>query len=106
MPATLNDPPRRWISCQIETAPKGTWGSLATIGLPVVVRLAASTQLLLPWPSSPPPLPPAPSPRRRGGAEEVFLPLSASGRGRGGGVEEPSSGRMDSSSASVRRNAR
>src|SRR5205823_3011876 len=25
-------------------------------------------------------------PKRRGGAEEVFLPLSASGRGRGGGV--------------------
>src|SRR5262249_60062664 len=34
----------------------------------------------------PNPLPPAPSPKRRGGAELVFLPLSASGRGRGGGV--------------------
>src|SRR5215510_1375430 len=30
--------------------------------------------------------PPAPSPRRRGGAEPDFLPLSASGRGPGGGV--------------------
>src|SRR5437016_2343484 len=27
-----------------------------------------------------PPLPPAPSPKRRGGAEHVFLPLSVSGR--------------------------
>src|SRR4051794_41525370 len=32
------------------------------------------------------PLPPTPSPRRRGGADPVFLPLSASGRGTGGGV--------------------
>src|SRR5262245_38348121 len=32
------------------------------------------------------PLPPAPSPRRRGGAVVPFRPLSASGRGSGGGV--------------------
>src|SRR6266542_7158017 len=32
------------------------------------------------------PLPPTPSPARRGGAILVFLPLSASGRGLGGGV--------------------
>src|SRR5262245_6061076 len=32
------------------------------------------------------PLPPAPSPSRGGGAKPVFLPLSASGRGLGGGV--------------------
>src|SRR5204863_4938243 len=32
------------------------------------------------------PHPPTPSPKRRGGADTVFLPLSASGRGWGGGV--------------------
>src|SRR5205823_5651778 len=37
------------------------------------------------------PLPPAPSPKRRGGADTAFLPLSASGRGRGGGVLSASS---------------
>src|SRR5205823_6566142 len=35
----------------------------------------------------PEPLPPAPSPKRRGGASECRLPLSASGRGLGGGVK-------------------
>src|SRR5438874_1838695 len=30
--------------------------------------------------------PPAPSPKRRGGERHLLLPLSASGRGRGGGV--------------------
>src|SRR5262249_4952177 len=34
------------------------------------------------------PLPPAPSPRRRGGDRQVLLPLSASGRGLGGGVRD------------------
>src|SRR5262249_58639522 len=33
------------------------------------------------------PLPPTPSPKRRGGAD-FFLPLSASGRGLGGGVRQ------------------
>src|SRR5204863_6371129 len=51
-PATLNDPPERCTSCQKPLTPNGTCGSLATSGLPVVVRLAASAQLLLPCPAS------------------------------------------------------
>src|SRR5687768_7221918 len=54
-PATLNEPPWRHTSCQIDTAPNGTCGSLATIGCPDTVREPASTQLLLPPQPSPPP---------------------------------------------------
>src|SRR3990172_13229129 len=63
VPATSNEPPERCASYQHETAPKAMWGSLATIGFPEAVRAPATTQLLLPRPSSgPPPAPPAARP--------------------------------------------
>src|SRR5262249_60836121 len=52
IPATLNDPPHRWTSCQHETAAKAMCGSLATIGLPVSALAPETTQLLLPCPSA------------------------------------------------------
>src|SRR5262245_30869523 len=52
IPATLNEPPRKWISCQHETAPNAMCGSLATIGLPDKVLAPETTQLLLPCPSA------------------------------------------------------
>ena len=51
MPVTLNEPPARVTSYQHDTAAKAMCGSLATIGLPVVDRDPAITQLLLPTPS-------------------------------------------------------
>src|SRR5262249_11948154 len=51
------------------------------------------------------PLPPTPSPKRRGGAELVFLPLSASARGLGGGVyrhPRPLAGRCRAAPARLR----
>src|SRR3990170_3656650 len=84
VPATSNEPPERCASYQHETAPKAMWGSLATIGLPDAVRVPATTQLLLPRPSSG--SPPAPAATRPPGS----TPHPRAGQAPGGPTLPPS----------------
>src|SRR5262245_2155749 len=98
IPATLNDPPHRWTSCQHETAANAICGSLATSGFPESDFAPATTQLLLPVCSSncepTGALPPLPLGEGWDEGTDVPCPAYASG------------GRMLASSASAVRNPR
>src|SRR5262245_57384988 len=69
-PATRNPAPLRRVMYQIDGAVGDRWGSLARRGLPVTVRLPATTQLLLA-------ARPKRSPRARAPAPGCALPWPA-----------------------------
>ena len=79
-PAAFTPGPERWVSNQHETAPKAMCGSLATMGAPLTDFWGATTQLLLPMPSSGSPTtsPTASAPMRADGYEPVGTMLSSS----------------------------